>query len=737
MSYSHCISSRMNWLYTFLFLLTSSIQTRETAISNPVLVQCSNATLSNDGDTGSCWKDGTSVMCNSLEHGLREAELLGMSMLVENTSQCTIGRSPGGETPDSNGHTTSLLDTNGDRSWENKYSKDLVELMNRRDDSSAVGANTPNHALPVNTSCPPGFVPELYRANISSLANQSTCKCLDDARGYVRCTNIRGSELAFILGGHCMTYDKSSGDTIIGDCVFSCQVEQAFLDGHTNYLLLPKKNIYLEKLMCEKLHRKGYLCSECHPGHKASAYSYSVECIPCNLSRKQLALNWMGYFALAVLPQSILFLLMAIFRVGVTAPPFSSMIQVFQTMTAPQYIQATERWLKCLPLQQNSSTTSILLLHLLVTFYGFFNLDFFRTLSPSLCLDLDFIQLQMLDYASAFWPLLLIILSYIFVELHSQGFILVVLIWKPVQLCLRRFQRQWQLKTSLFETFASFIFLSWIKLLSISYSLLNNTCVITVNRSGGTHVDCTRLYTSPNLRLFHEGHLLAGMIAIIVLCIFIGIPLALLLLYPFKFFHRLLNKSGLHFQALHVFMDSFHSSFRNGTDGGADCRWFASTYLILRIVVVILASILQSRYFFPVASITCMAFVLAVCALQPYKRQAHNIFDATQFFILAAFFGSHGMLTVAQFASENKHFLPSLGISFSFGFLPIVASIAYFVWWVLKVKLSSLRLCARVRQWWQQRRAAIDHSLPDRLRNPQYYQRMELVPTTYEERIHI
>ena len=672
-------------------------------------------------------------MCNSLEYGLKEAERLGTSILVKNTSQCTTERNLEGESPAGNVSSTELLNTNGKRSRETKSSKIISELRIQSDRSSHVGANMPNHPLPViatNTSCRPGFIPELYRANISLHANQRTCKCLDDITGYVRCANICNSELAFILGGYCMTYDETSGNTTIGACMFSCQVEQAFLDGHTNYLLLPNSVNQLKKLMCEKQHRQGNLCSECLPGHKVSAYSYSVECIPCNLSRKQLALNWLGYFGLAVLPQSILFLLMAIFRVGVTAPPFSSMILVSQTLTTPQYVQMVESWIKCGPLLQNSRDKWKPLIRSLVTLYGFFNLDFFRTLSPSLCLDLDFIELQMLDCASAFWPLFLIILSYILVELHSRGFKPIVLIWKPVQLCLRCYQRQWQLRTSLVETFASFLFLSWMKLLNISYSLLIKTCIITVSRSGEVDVDCDRLYSSPNLRLFHDGHLLPGIVAIIVLCIFIGVPLALLLLYPFKCFHRLVNKSGLHFRALHVFMDSFHGSFRNGTDGGADCRWFASSYLILRIVVAFMASFLISNTIFPVASIIFMAFVLVICTLQPYKRLAHNIFDATLFFTLAAFLGSHGMISIAQFADESKHLLPSLGITVIFSFLPIVASIGYFVWWVLKVKL---RLFVRVRQWWQQRRVAIENSLPDRLNNPQDYQEMVLVPTTYEQ----
>ena len=83
---------------------------------------------------------------------------------------------------------------------------------------------------------------------------------------------------------------------------------------------------------------------------------------------------------------------MAIFRVGVTAPPFSSMVQVFRTMTTLQYLQATIGLITCWALSRPGINT---LAVVSIIFYGFFDLDFFRILSPTLCLNLDTIQLTM------------------------------------------------------------------------------------------------------------------------------------------------------------------------------------------------------------------------------------------------------------------------------------------------------------------------------------------------------
>lgn len=597
-----------------------------------------------------------------------------------------------------------------------------------------VGSRTANYSPFQTNHCPPGFIVSDSGAlkNVSSLANATSCKCVEDVKGVVNCANVKGSAAAFILGGHCMTYDELSDSVAISDCVFSCQVEGPLLDGRTDYYLLPTKFSQLEETMCGKVNREGYQCSECRPGYMPPAYSYSPECVPCDLSGKELAKNWMKYLALAILPQSAVFLLMAVFRVGLTRPPWIGMIQIFQAITTPMYLQAITRMLTCASIEQ--STTSVFVLRLVVIFYGFFNLDFFRILSPEFCLNLDIMQLLLLEYASAFWPLLLIIVAYLLIELYMRGCSPVVWAWKPVKHCLNRCKKEWHPKSSLIETFASFFVLSWMKLLSISSSLITIDCISNISSDGTKSVDCMRLYSSPNMKFFSREHLIFGTSAFFVFLIFILLPLALLIIYPLKFFHRLLNWCGLHCQALHIFMDSFQGSLRDGTDGAIDCRWFSSCYLIMRIMMVVFGA-LWNRLFFPIASVVLIGLAIVICTLQPYKRPAHNVFDVAQILILAAFYASHGAVSVAQFASTDQYITFSIGLTFSLSVLPLAVSIGYSIWWILKVKQVGTKLGTRFRQWKQQRQSGLEDSLPDRLNNPCDYVRMETVAGSiqYEE----
>ena len=702
----------MKWMAINAFSLLLLLTATSKRDSSPVLVQCSNATLSTDGDTGLCWKEGASVVCNSLEHGLSEAERLGTSMLVENTNQCKFSDQCRlkFKPHEDDRYSSSALKFNTSSVQKGKQVIYTQIQLQQQDQSSAF-------------RCSPGFIPY----------NDSNCMCLESVKDIVKCAAVGDSQTAFLQDGFCMTYSKVTDSIAIASSLYACPpVNTSLLDDKTSFNFLPDNVSLLQEITCGRLNRQGFLCSECRHGYMPLAHSYRLKCIPCELSRRQLAINWMSYLALAILPQCILFLLMAIFRVGVTAPPFVSMVQVCQAVTTPLYVQIMIQQFSCRAIPQNRMGMG--LFQSFVTFYGLFNLEFLRILGPSFCLNLDTIELQLLDYASAFTPLLLIILAYILVELHSRSFKPIMLIWRLVQICLGRFQREWHLKSSLVETFASFLLLSWIKLLFISYSLFTTTCVLTVDSDGNVFEDCSHLYYSPNVKLFDKTHLVLGIhiITIIVCIIVVIVPLLLLLLYPFKFFQNVLNKCGCNFQTLRVFMDSFQGSFRDGTDGGTDCRWFSSAYLIGRIILLLLAVVARNRYFFPIASMILMAYTLAVGVIQPHKKSAHNTFEAALLMILAAFYAAHGATSIAQLATKRGFLLPSIVLTFALGILPIVVSVGYLVWWIVKVKLSGTRFCTCVcvPQWWQRRRTFLEDSLPDRVNNPQDYQLLSL---PYEE----
>ena len=72
--------------------------------------------------------------------------------------------------------------------------------------------------------------------------------------------------------------------------------------------------------------------------------------------------------------------------------------------------------------------------------YGFWNLDFFLHVHPAqICLKVDTLQALALDYGIAFYPLALIIVTYVFTELHAHNFRVIVWICRPFHRCFARF----------------------------------------------------------------------------------------------------------------------------------------------------------------------------------------------------------------------------------------------------------------------------------------------------------
>ncbi len=97
-------------------------------------------------------------------------------------------------------------------------------------------------------------------------------------------------------------------------------------------------------------------------------------------------------------------------------------------------------------------------------------LSFFWT--KYICLKSDTLLTLSLDLAVGVYPLLLMMLSYLLIKLYDSNFKPLVVIWKPFHTILGLFRRNWEIKTSLIDAFATFLLLSNVKFLSVSYDLL-------------------------------------------------------------------------------------------------------------------------------------------------------------------------------------------------------------------------------------------------------------------------
>ena len=154
----------------------------------------------------------------------------------------------------------------------------------------------------------------------------------------------------------------------------------------------------------------------------------------------------------------------------------------------------------------------------------------FRTLVPhAVCLKVNTLQALALDYSIAFYPLALIIVTYVLIELHAHNVRFVVWIWKPFHRCFACFRQQWNVRNSIIDAFATFLLLSNIKLLSVSFDLLTPTYVFNINES----VVGIYLYYDASIEYFGaKKHLPYAILTVFVVLTFILFPILILLLYP-------------------------------------------------------------------------------------------------------------------------------------------------------------------------------------------------------------
>ena len=92
--------------------------------------------------------------------------------------------------------------------------------------------------------------------------------------------------------------------------------------------------------------------------------------------------------------------------------------------------------------------------------YGIWNLDFFVTLIPHICLEVNTLKALVLDYGIVFFPLIMLVVTYFLLELHAYNFRPIVGWGDQFIDALLNFKGHLNVKTSIIEAFATFLLLS-------------------------------------------------------------------------------------------------------------------------------------------------------------------------------------------------------------------------------------------------------------------------------------
>ena len=357
-----------------------------------------------------------------------------------------------------------------------------------------------------------------------------------------------------------------------------------------------------------------------------SAYSYDIKCHNCTSTL------WSGvvkYLCIAYLPLTVFLCVVIVFRISVTSPAMSAPVLLCQLFTIPNLLRVLSQFL------HDGKTMYYMYVKFLATVYGIWSLDFFRIVIPPICLPLNTMHIIALDYLVAVYPLFLLVCVYVLLTAHDRGCRLVVRLWRPFLWCTTRLRQSWNIRHSIIDTFATFLLLSYIKLLDTSCNLLLYTNVCNDCGSWIGHF----LYYDTTIKFFSLQHMPFAVHAILVLLVGILFPLLLLLLYPMQWFQKCLNKCHLNSPGLQIFMECFQGYYRDRTDGGWECRYFAAVYPALRIATYVSYSITLSRMFYVAYGFLCLIVLVIILLVQPYKKPyaVYNKIDAVMIILVVAF----------------------------------------------------------------------------------------------------
>ena len=452
-----------------------------------------------------------------------------------------------------------------------------------------------------------------------------TCTCAVGFMGHLLyCSQSAKRIEAGVLVGFCLTWNTQKTKVVVGSCPFNIIIHPQF----GSYTPVPNDLSQLDVAVCNYTHRTGQLCGQCENGTSPPVYSYYPQCVDCPAGTN----NWAKYLAVSLLPTTLFFLGAVLFRLRATSPNMNGFILLCQIISSPPILRvAGDKY------YENYFSPRYLrtFFDAFISYVSVWNLDFLRMVYSPFCLHPNATTLQVLslDYIIAAYPLALIILTYTLVTLHYHNCTLVVWLWRPFLRCCIRFKRQWNIRNSLVDAFATFLLLSYVKFLSVSFDILTPSFMWDITTWKGQP---TVLYYDGSIGYFSREHLPYAILAITVLLVFTLLPILLLCLYPCHCFQKLLNSCRLRCLALHTFMDAFQGYYKDGTSGTRDCRYFAPLYLITRVAVQFT---LASTLVFKINSFLTLLLLIVILLLscfQPYKKQFYNKLDIFFFVIIVS-----------------------------------------------------------------------------------------------------
>ena len=538
------------------------------------------------------------------------------------------------------------------------------------------------------SDCPTWTLPSSGDSRSSNTTQ--VCKCGDSVGQLVECDPVTLN--VSLLMGNCMTYDIETEMAYLAACPFKP------LHKLDSYLPLPQNVSKLNEFVCSPFNRQGLVCSECKPGYGPSVYTYNLQCFECS----GLYYGWTLYIFLELFPITLLFSIMTLLHIRLTSSGANCLLFNVQMIVA---ILSYGPHVGFFPF----GSTSELLRKILLTLYGIFSLNFFREVIPPFCVseNINGLHTIALDYLAVVYLLVLTLSVFLILEMHYRGNRVTMWLWKNIFVRLIRVKQSWTWRTSLADSLATFLLLSYTRLMLVSFNLLYPVSIF--NEHGA--IAKRTLNFQQNIGFLSEQHLPFAFLALTVLIILVVLPPLLFIVYPMKCCQRscvqyLCNKAGLRY-----FVELFQGCFKDGTEHTRDFRWFSIFYFVLRFLMFVTHIIGyggKPKTSFLLPGLVLLGASLTVLLLRPYKRNVYNAVDGVMLAYASVMCFLQSIMVLIPDTTEGKLLQIVIQIGF---FLPLLFLLFYCVYLCIRFSQSKL----------SRAHSESCESLPDRLLHPETY----------------
>ena len=252
--------------------------------------------------------------------------------------------------------------------------------------------------------------------------------------------------------------------TNVGVCLYNCYYfGKGSIEHRLTYSKLPDNISDLNGAMCGIYNRMGTLCGKCAIGAYLFAYSYDMSCTDCEGGWY----NCIKYIVIAYVPLTVFYMVVLLFKINIPSSHLQGFVLFSQIISSPIIAHDISLYLR-----RKTDTILYKGVQIFGTFYGIWNLDFFRLSELNICFQISPLTVLSLDAFVAIYPLLLMTITYKVTCLHDSNNKAVVILLRPFKAAFKCFKNNLDIKTSTVDSFATFMFLSNMKFLNVGFDLL-------------------------------------------------------------------------------------------------------------------------------------------------------------------------------------------------------------------------------------------------------------------------